>query len=107
MKDKNSNTYETKIKINSADYKIKMNIKSEISFVFKPDVEKINIFKHESIDQSKISYRLKFIRFYEALIQEDKDKENAIKKLISEGINTFEGDNSFEYFILLFSKYFK
>ena len=107
MKEKNSNTYETKIKINSADYKIKMNIKSEISFVFKPDVEKLIFFKNESIDQSKISYRLKFIRFYEDLIQENKDKENAIKKLISEGINTFEGDNSFEYFILLFSKCFK
>jgi len=84
-----------------------MNIKSEISFVFKPDEEKINLFKIESIDQSKKSYRLKFIRFYEALIQEDKDKENAIKKLISERINTFEGNNSFEYFILLFSKCFK
>ena len=81
-----------------------MNIKSEISFGFKPDVEKINFFKNESIDQLKISYRLKFIGFYEALNQEDKDKEKILNKLISEGINTYEGDNSFEFFILLFSK---
>ena len=105
LKEKDSKVFEVKFKIKSDEYIISMKIKSKISFIFKPDIEKISFFRNKKIDQLIIGYRDKFIGFYESLITEN--KENYLNNLALEGINTFEGDNTFVYFILILSHCYK
>ena len=100
----NKESLETVFKLNKTEYSIKMKIKSEKNFVFKPDVLQItDLFSFNiPIEQNKISYKNKCIGFIRTLTK--LNKEEYLDELIDEGINTFEGENTIDYFILLFSR---
>ena len=105
FKNENSKeSLEADFKLNESKYSIKIKIKSEKNFVFKPDVLKItDLFSfNKPIEQNKISYKNKFIGFINTLTK--LNKENYLDDLIDEGINAFEGENTIDYFILLFSR---
>ena len=91
-------------------YKIIMQTKGKISFLFNITLEKdkfLSYFRNKEVKQNIISYKTKFICFYEALKKEKKSNEKYIGSLLEEGINSFEGDKSIDYFILLFSNCYK
>ena len=61
-------------------------------------------FKNLDVEQNIISYKNKCKRFINTLKQIE--KANYLNYLINEGINIFEGENTIDYFLLLFSHHY-
>ena len=99
--EKNSSNFEIKFKIKDIEYKLSFETKSNIVFVFLPNLELLKFFRNQSINQTIIGFKEKFIGFCEAL--KYKNKISYDKNLVHEAINTFERDQTIEYFLLLFS----
>ena len=79
-----------------------LKIKSKIAFDFKPKLEIENwILKNTEISQTDISYKDKLFGFYEALPNQNKISYE--KNLFHEAIDTFEGNKTLEYFLILFA----
>ena len=81
-----------------------MKIKSDKNFIFNAFIEKNPGFfsRNTDIKQNIISYKNKFKGFVDAL--KKIEKEDYLNYLINEGIDTFEGENTIDCFLLLFSR---
>ena len=83
------------------NYKLTLKTKSKISFQFKPQLVIEKFLFNNDVDQTIISYKDKYIGFCEAL---KKLNNNSYEKiLVHEAIDTFEGNKTLQYFLLLFS----
>jgi hypothetical protein len=100
--EKEKKSLEIKFELNDKNYKLSLKIKSKITFDFKPKLELENwIWKNKEIPQTDISYKDKLIVFYEALTNQNKISYE--KNLFHEAIDTFEGNKTLQYFLLLFA----
>ncbi len=100
--EKDKKAFEIKFKLKDKNYKLSLKIKSKITFDFKPKLEIENFFfKNTDYPQTDISYKYKLIGFYDALTKHNKISYEKI--LFHEAIDTFEGNKTLEYFLLLFA----